>query len=77
MAAVSRGRGWFHVKPKVKRLTAMFCETLQTSPRTDAVALSCWMRRDGLSCPGGRHVMCCAGEDQPDVAAVWLLETSR
>ena len=23
------------------------------------MALSCWMRRDGLSFPGDRHVMCC------------------
>ena len=26
----------FHVKPTVKRLTAMFCETLQTLPSAEA-----------------------------------------
>ena len=30
MAAVSRGRGWFHVKPMVKRLAGRFHRTLQT-----------------------------------------------
>ena len=43
MAAVSRDRGWFHVKPMAKLPPGVLHGTLQTEPSTQAVTSGCRM----------------------------------
>ena len=43
MAAVSRGWGWFHVKPMAKPPTGVFHKTLQTELSTKSVTSRCRM----------------------------------
>ena len=43
MAAVSRGRGWFHVKPMAKVPPGVLHKSLQTELSTESVTSSCRM----------------------------------
>ena len=79
MAAVSRGWGWFHVKPMARPPPGVFHKTLQTELRTESVTSSCRMAlmTDGLSFLEGDPSCAVAREDEPDAAAMWILEVGR
>ena len=79
MAAVSRGRGWFHVKPMAKPPPGVLHKTLQTELSTESVTSCCRMAlmTDGLSFPEVDTSCAAAREDEPDAAAKWILEVGR
>ena len=76
MASVSRGWGWFHVKPMARPPPGVFHKTLQTELRTESVTSSCRMAlmTDGLSFLEGDPSCAVAREDELDAAAMWILE---
>ena len=77
MAAVSRGRGWFHVKPMAKVPPGVLHKSLQTELSTEPVSSGCRMNVDGLSFPEVDPSCAVAREDEPDAAAMWILEVGR
>ena len=73
------GLGWFHVKPMARPPPGVFHKTLQTELRTESVTSSCRMAlmTDGLSFLEGDPSCAVAREDEPDAAAMWILEVGR
>jgi len=77
MAAVSRGRGWFHVKPMAKVPPGVLHKSLQTELSTEPVSSGCRMNVDGLSFPEVDPSCAVAREDELDATAMWILEVGR
>lgn len=73
------GWGWFHVKPMAKPPPGVLHKTLRTELSTKSVTSSCRMAlmTAGLSFPEVDPSCAVAREDEPDAAAMWILEVGR